>query len=55
VKRRAVETGGREGALWAELWGRLSELPDRAAGLNMDKGDVLAGALADIARVKASV
>lgn len=55
VKRRAVETGGREGALWAELWVRLSELPDRAAGLNMDKGDVLAGALADIARVKASV
>jgi len=55
VKRRAVETGGREGALWAELWGRLAELPDRAAGLNMDKGDVLAGALADIARVKASV
>jgi len=55
VKRRAVETGGREGAQWAELWGRLSELPDRAAGLNMDKGDALAGALADIARVKASV
>ncbi|MNI31098.1 DNA polymerase III subunit tau [compost metagenome] len=54
VKRRAVESGGREGARWAELWGRLSELPDRAAGLNLDKGDVLAGALADISRTKAA-
>jgi len=54
VKRRAAEAGGREGARWAELWMRLSELPERAAGLNMDKSDVLAGALADIARTKAS-
>jgi DNA polymerase-3 subunit delta' len=54
VKRRAVESGGREGARWAELWGRLSEWPDRAAGLNLDKGDVLAGALADISRTKAA-
>lgn len=53
VKRRASETGGREGAHWADLWGRLSELPERAAGLNMDKGDVLLGALADITRTKA--
>jgi len=54
VKRRATQAGGREGARWAELWVRLSELPERAAGLNMDKSDVLAGALADIARTKAS-
>ena len=53
VKRRATQAGGREGARWAELWVRLSELPERAAGLNMDKSDVLAGALADIARTKA--
>ncbi len=53
VKRRAAESGGREGAHWADLWARLSELPERAAGLNMDKGDVLLGALADIARTKA--
>ena len=53
VKRRAAESGGREGAHWADLWGRLSELPERAAGLNMDKGDVLLDALADIARTKA--
>lgn len=53
VKRRAAESGGREGAHWADLWGRLSEFPERAAGLNMDKGDVLLGALADIARTKA--
>jgi len=55
TKRRAAESGGREGSRWAELWSRLSELPERAAGLNMDKGDVLLGALADIARTKASV
>lgn len=54
VKQRALVAGGREGALWADLWGRLSELPDRASGLNLDKGDVLAGALADIARTKAA-
>lgn len=51
VKQRALET---DGARWAELWSRLSELPDRSAGLNLDRADVLAGALADIARTKAS-
>jgi DNA polymerase-3 subunit delta' len=58
VKVRALGEGagqGRgQGARWAELWTRLSELPDRTAGLNLDRGDVLAGALADLARTKAA-
>jgi len=52
VKRRALSE--RQGARWAELWARLSELPDRVAGLNLDRGDALAGALADLQRVKAA-
>lgn len=54
VKVRALEGGPGQGARWAELWTRLSELPDRTAGLNLDRGDVLAGALADLARTKAA-
>jgi DNA polymerase-3 subunit delta' len=52
VKLRALEEGA-SGARWAELWSRLSELPDRTAAINLDRGDVLAGALADLQRVKA--
>ena len=51
VKVRALEEG-RSGARWAELWSRLSELPDRTAAINLDRGDVLAGALADLQRTK---
>lgn len=54
VKARALEAPGGEGARWAELWTRLAPLPERVAGLNMDRGDALAGALADIARTKAA-
>lgn len=53
VKVRALEEGA-AGARWAELWSRLSELPDRAAAINLDRGDVLAGALADLQRTKAA-
>lgn len=53
VKVRALEEGAR-GARWAELWERLSELPDRAAAINLDRADVLAGALADLQRTKAA-
>ena len=57
VKLRALEEGARGsgsgGARWAELWSRLSELPDRTAAINLDRADVLAGALADLQRVKA--
>ncbi len=53
VKVRALEEGA-SGAKWAELWTRLSELPDRTAAINLDRGDVLAGALADLQRTKAA-
>lgn len=53
VKVRALEEGA-SGARWADLWARLSELPDRTAAINLDRGDVLAGALADLQRVKAA-
>ncbi len=52
VKVRALEEGA-SGARWADLWSRLSDLPDRTAAINLDRGDVLAGALADLQRVKA--
>jgi DNA polymerase-3 subunit delta' len=52
VKVRALEEGA-SGERWAELWSRLAELPDRAAAINLDRADVLAGALADLQRVKA--
>lgn len=51
VKQRSLEQAG-QGAAWADLWTRLTEAPDRAAAINLDKGDLLAGALADLARVK---
>ena len=53
---RTARVGGLvtgQGARWAELWTRLAELPDRTAAINLDRADVLAGALADIARTKA--
>ncbi|MGH7021036.1 MAG: DNA polymerase III subunit delta' [Brevundimonas sp.] len=53
VKARALEAPTGQGARWAELWTRLAELPDRTAAINLDRADVLAGALADIARTKA--
>lgn len=53
VKARALEAPAGQGARWAELWTRLADLPDRTAAINLDRADVLAGALADIARTKA--
>lgn len=53
VKVRALEEGA-SGARWADLWSRLSELPERAAAINLDRADVLAGALADLQRTKAA-
>lgn len=53
VKVRALEEGA-SGARWAELWSRLVELPERTAAINLDRGDVLAGALADLQRTKAA-
>ena len=53
VKAEALQAPAGQGARWSELWSRLAELPDRTAGLNLDRGDVLAGALADVARTRA--
>lgn len=52
VRDRAL-AGGARAADWADLWSRLTEWPDRAAGLNLDRGDVLASALNDLERTKA--
>ncbi|AQR61920.1 DNA polymerase III subunit delta' [Brevundimonas sp. LM2] len=52
VKARSL--GASDGAAWADLWTRLSDLPDRTAAINLDRADVLSGALADLARVKAA-
>lgn len=54
VKAKAL-TAGAGGEAWAGLWSRLTDLPDRAAAINLDRGDLLASALADLARVKAMV
>ncbi len=54
VKAEALAAPAGQGARWAELWSRLGELPDRTAGLNLDRGDALAGALADLARTRAA-
>jgi DNA polymerase-3 subunit delta' len=54
VKARSLAEGG-QGAAWADLWTRLTEAPERAAAINLDRADILAGALADLARVKARV
>jgi len=51
VKARSL--GATDGVVWADLWTRLSELPDRTVAINLDRADVLSGALADLARVKA--
>ncbi len=52
VRDRAL-AGGEGASMWAELWARLTDLPDRAAGLNLDRGEVLASALNDLERTKA--
>ncbi len=53
VRMRALNSAPGFGNRWAELWERLQPLPERTAGLNLDRGDVLAGALADLKRVQA--
>lgn len=53
VRVQALAGGPGAGNRWAELWERLQPLPERAAGLNLDRADVLAGALADLKRVQA--
>ena len=52
VRDRALAAGGREGARWSELWSRLAAMPDRAAGLNLDRAEVFAAAVDDIVRTR---
>jgi DNA polymerase-3 subunit delta' len=52
VRDRAL-AGGPGAPAWADLWSRLNDWPDRAAGLNLDRGEVLASALNDLERTKA--
>ena len=52
VKARAMASTGREAALWSEAWGRLSVMPDQVAGINLDRADVLAAAMAEIGRLQ---
>lgn len=51
VRRRAL--AGDQGGEWADLWGRLTDWPERAAGLNLDRAEVLASVLNDLERTKA--
>ena len=52
VRVRALQAGSGASNRWAELWERMQPLADRAAGLNLDRGDVLAGALSDLRRTQ---
>ncbi len=56
VRQRALDAAAEgRGEPWAALWGRLTDLPERAAAVNLDRADLLAAALADVARTKARV
>jgi DNA polymerase III subunit delta' len=52
VKDRAASSSGREAAAWAETWSRLSVMPGRVTGINLDRADVLASAMAEIGRAQ---
>ncbi|MBX9708311.1 MAG: DNA polymerase III subunit delta' [Caulobacteraceae bacterium] len=51
VRDRAL-VAERSGEVWSELWGRLTDLPERAAAVNLDRADLLAAALADLKRTR---
>jgi DNA polymerase-3 subunit delta' len=54
VRDRALATASEgRGEPWAQLWGRLTDLPERAAAVNLDRADLLAAALADVAATRA--
>lgn len=51
VRERALE-GGPPARDWADLWSELGEVPDRTTGLNLDRGDALAGVLTALERTR---
>lgn len=52
VRSRAIESPPVEGQAWADLWSQLNEIPDRTAGLNLDRGDALSGAVTALERTR---
>ena len=52
VKDRAASSSGGEAAAWSETWSRLSVMPDQVSGINLDRADVLAAAMAEIGRAQ---
>lgn len=52
VKDRAATSRAREAAAWSETWSRLSVLPDQVSGINLDRADALAVAMAEIGRAQ---
>ena len=54
VRERALSTERADASRWSELWSRLAELPERTSGLNLERADVLASAIADIQKTKAA-
>lgn len=54
IREHALAADPAHAARWADLWTRLSELPDRTSGLNLDRADVLNSAVADIRKTKAA-
>jgi DNA polymerase-3 subunit delta' len=49
VLSRATEGEGALAARWAELWDRLSGLPSRVEGLNLDRAEAFWSAVTDVA------
>ena len=52
ARERAVGASGQSGIRWAELWTRLGEIPDKVAGLNLDRAEALAVALGEIDKAR---
>lgn len=54
ARRRAGDSAPQAAARWGELWSRLEALREQALGLNLDKADALATAVADLNRTRAA-
>jgi DNA polymerase-3 subunit delta' len=49
ARERAKAADPRVAALWAELWGRITAMPGRVEGLNLDRADAFWTLVSDIA------
>ncbi len=52
TRERAAAASDHYGVRWAELWTRLGEISDQVAGLNLDRAEALAVAVAEIDKVR---